>query len=178
MKKILSLILTVILLLALLPSNLFGISVFAVSKYEDLYYNIIDGEVYITQCTAYNKEEIIIPETIAGFPVTTIKENALKKLNGLKRVVIPNTVKIIELNAFYNCFNLESVNIPASVTYIGETAFKSCSYLASAVFEDANNWITVDEVFDPASLSDAAAASLILKEQDKSMTKINPDAQL
>lgn len=145
MKKVLSLILTVVLLLALLPSNLFGISVFAVSKYEDLYYTISDGEVYITQCTAYNKEEIIIPETIAGCPVTKIKENALNKLNGLKKVVIPNTVNTIELNAFYSCYNLESVNIPASVTYIGETAFDNCRSLKSITVDENNQVYSSDE---------------------------------
>lgn len=47
-------------------------------------------------------------------------------------LIIPNSVKKIESNAFYACRGLTSVTIPNSVTEIGDLAFACCSGLTSA----------------------------------------------
>ena len=39
---------------------------------------------------------------------------------------IPNSVKSIGNNAFWNCYNLSSIHIPNSVTSIGDNAFRYC----------------------------------------------------
>lgn len=44
-------------------------------------------------------------------------------------VTIPDGVKGIGDDAFYECSKLESIEIPDSVTYIGDNAFRRCSSL-------------------------------------------------
>ena len=44
---------------------------------------------------------------------------------------IPNSVKSIGNNAFWNCYNLSSIHIPNSVTSIGDNAFDFCYDLSS-----------------------------------------------
>lgn len=45
--------------------------------------------------------------------------------------VIPNTVQIIDIGAFYHCANLTSIFIPNSVKSIGSSAFDCCTGLTS-----------------------------------------------
>ena len=46
-----------------------------------------------------------------------------------KKIILPNTLKVIGSYAFYNCNNLESITIPDSVESIGGSAFYFCSSL-------------------------------------------------
>ena len=50
---------------------------------------------------------------------------------GTNSSVIPNTVKIIGVDAFNGCSGLSTINIPASVTEIRGNAFLNCTRLAS-----------------------------------------------
>ena len=50
---------------------------------------------------------------------------------GTNSSVIPNTVKIIDVDAFNGCSGLSTINIPASVTEIKDKAFLNCTGLAS-----------------------------------------------
>lgn len=50
---------------------------------------------------------------------------------GTNSSVIPNTVKIIDVDAFNGCSGLSTINIPASVTEIRDNAFLNCTGLAS-----------------------------------------------
>lgn len=50
---------------------------------------------------------------------------------GTNSSVIPNTVKIIGVDAFNGCSGLSTINIPASVTEIRGNAFLNCTGLAS-----------------------------------------------
>lgn len=51
--------------------------------------------------------------------------------------VIPNSVTIIGVNAFYACSGLTSVSIPNSVTSIGESAFSHCNRLTSVTIPNS-----------------------------------------
>ena len=66
---------------------------------------------------------LTIPETANGYTVVKIGKYALKNLNRMRSVTIPNTVTSIEEYAFENCNELTSLEIPASVTSIGAYAF-------------------------------------------------------
>ena len=48
--------------------------------------------------------------------------------------IIPNTVKRITSNAFYQCSNMRSVTIPESVRYIENNAFVGCTNLDTVYF--------------------------------------------
>ena len=61
----------------------------------------------------------------------------LKSLNGsflgsgIEEIVIPSSVKKIEMGVFQGCENLTRIEIPNSVTSIGKCAFSGCASLAS-----------------------------------------------
>ena len=95
-------------------------------------YEILNDEIQIRY---YNEEcgtDVIIPNKISGYPVTSLKGGVCydDELGGdfspfhdtLTSVKIPNTVTSIENGTF--CDNrLKSVEIPNSVTTIGKSAF-------------------------------------------------------
>ncbi len=80
-------------------------------------------------------DEIVIPETIDGYTVTSIGWNAFRNEKTIKSVRIPDTVTTIVNSAFSGCTALESVTIPG-VQYIDYGAFSGCTSLASVVIRD------------------------------------------
>lgn len=93
----------------------------------------------------FNAEELVIPETISGKPVTRIVSVAFSETNRfeadktgafyscytLSKVTIPDGLYEIGDYAFYGCKNLRTIEIPESVMHIGKSAFAMCSSLAS-----------------------------------------------
>ena len=71
--------------------------------------------------------DIVIPNQVTfngcNYTVTSIRYSAFEGCNGLKSVIIPNSVTYIGSSAFSDCNDLDSVYIPSSVTYIGSYAF-------------------------------------------------------
>jgi len=88
---------------------------------DDLTYEITNGEVTITDCDENASGELIIPDTIEGYPVTSIKAYA-----------------------FFFCNKLNSVKIPISVSDIGSCAFGSCSNLTSIEVKQNNAYYSSD----------------------------------
>lgn len=78
--------------------------------------------------------EINIPESIDGKPVVGITYLAFSGKNTIKKVTIPNSVKIIEARAFWKCESLESVSLGDGVETIGEGAFCDCPKIESIIF--------------------------------------------
>ena len=80
-------------------------------------------------------EELIVPETINGYPVTHIKNYFScgvfdrKENTTLKKVVLPDTIKYIGEQAFYKCTALEEINFPENLTTIDTKAFYECTSL-------------------------------------------------
>ena len=109
--------------------------------------------------------DIVIPSTVTyqgfTFKVITIAERAFHNNNyiewvkglasfavphytsptdnsSLTSVIIPNSVRLIEKEAFEGCTGLTTISIPNSVTTIGERAFSGCSGLESIVVAEDN----------------------------------------
>ena len=68
-------------------------------------------------------EEVIIPETYNGKPVTKIGDSAFCTKAEIKTVYIPGCVKTIGLSAFDGCYNLNNLTISEGVTEVGSFAF-------------------------------------------------------
>lgn len=71
---------------------------------------------------------LILPSTIKAIDV-----NGLKDCSGLTAIEIPPTVTFIGLYAFWGCTGLTTLKIPASVTYIETYAFYGCSGLMKLI---------------------------------------------
>ena len=92
------------------------------------------------------EETLVIPYkcTINGveYPVVEIEHQAFIFLKDdevfvgaatSRTVIIPNTIKSIGVDAFWNCSNLIEIIMPDSVTKINDTAFNGCNSLKSIV---------------------------------------------
>lgn len=116
-NKVLSLLLTAAMLLAVLP-----LGVWADSETGDFIYTLSNGEVTITRYTGEGGD-VVIPSEIEGYPVTTIGDDAFFSNTSITNVTIPYGVTSIGDFAFGGCSALTRVTIPDSVTNIDLHAF-------------------------------------------------------
>ena len=154
MKKILSLILALTVVLCALP---FGTVTVNAEISGDYIYSVSNGKATITGYKISIGRSITIPSTLGGYPVTSIGSSAFYNCS-LASVTIPNSVTSIGSSAFCDCCSLTSVTIPNSVTSIGSSAFGGCRSLTyvkigysvtsigSSVFNNCSSltYITVD----------------------------------
>lgn len=78
-------------------------------------------------------DEIYIPSTYNGIPVTEILDNGFENCNA-RKIIIPDSITRIGQYAFYFCSNLENIIIPNSVKSIGGVAFGECNNMIFAQF--------------------------------------------
>ncbi len=123
MKKSLSLILALILIISTLP-------VAAALNYNGfVYVDNGDGTCSITGYNDFYAEDVVIPSTINDLTVVSI--TGFRQKNSIRYVSIPETVQTIGDMAFYNCKKLYSVAIGTGVKTIGSKAFNGCVELTS-----------------------------------------------
>jgi hypothetical protein len=65
----------------------------------------------------------------AGNLVTTIATRAFANQPNIQRIILPESIKVIENYAFIGSANLADINLPNGLTTIGESAFSGCSQL-------------------------------------------------
>ncbi len=136
MKKLFSVILSVILIFSALPLGVFGLTASAaMENYYD--YEISNGEATITYCSDYISGDIVIPSSLGGYPVTSIGYGVFRYNSSITSVVLPQGLKSIRYSAFDNCSALTSVTIPDSVTSIDDWAFCDCTSLNTINFPDS-----------------------------------------
>lgn len=68
-----------------------------------------------------NLKSIVVPNSVKD-----IEEEAFK-YSGLRTVTLPNTITVIQKSTFEKCSKLENVEIPSSVTKIEDSAFAGCN---------------------------------------------------
>ena len=98
----------------------------------------------------YSKDKktlITVLNTIQGeFTISSgienIDKHALRGQSKMTSVTLPNTLKTIGGNAFYDCRSINSIHIPSSVTDIGSSCFTSCDKLNEIQIDKANNSIS------------------------------------
>ena len=93
-------------------------------------YIVENDEATITDCNNISGD-VVIPDTLGGYPVVEIGWYAFDDCVDLTSVSIPDSVETIYDGAFCRCKGLVSVKMPDSLTSIGEGAFSVCESLTS-----------------------------------------------
>ena len=71
------------------------------------------------------KGHIQVPEKLGGFKVTEIAGFAFSK-NICESISIPDSVTVIEGQAFHKCRNLKKIKLPAKLSKISYYMFQDC----------------------------------------------------
>ncbi len=122
----------------------------------------IDGGAKIVEPTFAVKGELIIPDTIGGYPVQIIGNHAFRDCTSLTSLIIPDGVKI-DKGAFSKCTGLKSVTFMGSayITYINGSDFTmsypfyGCENIDYITIKDLGKWCSGD-VWDPSVMFDYA----------------------
>ncbi len=85
--------------------------------------------------------ELVIPEEVAGYKVTSIDREAFYDYSSLTSVTIPEGVTDIGYYAFKGCSGLTSITIPEGVTRIKESVFADCSNLTNITIQKGVKYI-------------------------------------
>ena len=98
-------------------------------KYKNFTFEIgSDGNYKIVSYSDKTAEEVVIPESFKGIPVTEIGTKAFRE-SALVRIVIPDSIRVIGAQAFYKSVNLKEVSMGSNVESIGDHAFRECTAL-------------------------------------------------
>lgn len=111
------------------------------SRLYNFDYIVENGEITITGMFNSLQTELIVPEYIDGYKVTSIAASAFYNYTLLKTVSLPNSITSIGYQAFRGCTSLDSINIPTKLEELGTYAFYGCTSLTSVVFSNAINEI-------------------------------------
>ncbi len=94
------------------------------SDAEHFEYEIVSGCATITAYLA-DEEEISVPASLGGYPVTTIAKGAFEGLS-FKTLILPTTLRVIEDGGFAFCPNFDTLYIYDTFTGIKNEAFTRC----------------------------------------------------
>ena len=161
-------------------------------------YHIINNEIYIVGYTGEKSIKTIeIPEQIDDLPVVSLGLSGLKmdnpfnvimpdtirnidyfKNSNVERIVIPNQVKTIGINAFNGCSNLKEIIFGSNIQEIAYNAFNGCSSLENIVVaEDNLRYTSINNcLIDIANKKVVLGCKKSIIPSDGSITAIGDDA--
>ncbi|MDE6707674.1 MAG: leucine-rich repeat domain-containing protein [Oscillospiraceae bacterium] len=73
--------------------------------------------------------ELVITSQIGGYPVTEIAQYAFEASWNVTSITLPDTIEVINEQAFADCESLTKINIPEQVKSIKRGAFSNCMNL-------------------------------------------------
>jgi len=95
-----------------------------------------DGTAEITDYTG-TAETLTVPDTLDGYRVTSIGDDAFAYCRSLTNITLPDGVTSIGDDAFAYCRSLTNITLPDGVTSIGDDAFFYCDSLTSITLPDS-----------------------------------------
>lgn len=117
MKKLLSLVLAIAIIICAVPIGAFTFAVSAeeFEGTEGYYsYEVENEQATIIDVDSSISGNITIPSTLGGYPVTVINEQAFCDCYALESVVIPSSVTNIASQAFYNCASIKEIVVDSN----------------------------------------------------------------
>lgn len=132
-KTITHKLLSVLLAVGMIVNIIIIPQVQAATEYSssDFKYTVSNGEATIIDYIGAGKTEITIPNTLGGYPVTTIESNVFWGHHFITGITIGNNIRTIKSGAFEWCTKLQYVNLGSSVKEIDYAAFRNCDVLSS-----------------------------------------------
>ena len=106
------------------------------SSTDDFTYSREGSEITVLKYTGSNTD-VVIPSEIGGFPVRTIGSSFMNRNTDVKSVVVPNTVRLIDSYAFYECEHLELITLSKNLKSIKQKAFFGDKSLKSISLPDS-----------------------------------------
>ncbi len=130
MKKILSLILTflIILTFAGCGNKQASTKTDSDTNAKDYVYTDVKGEYIVLSLYKGTDKNVVIPGKIDGLPVKTIGSSCFAATE-IESVEIPDSVTEIFDSAFLRCKNLKKVTLSENLTAIAAKVFEGCSAL-------------------------------------------------
>jgi len=74
-------------------------------------YTVENGEATLKGCYTQPGKNIVIPESIDGYPVTSLGSKAFYNCKEICTITIPSSIEYIGKDAFYGCTAIEIVNV-------------------------------------------------------------------
>lgn len=145
MKKIISVFLSLLIIIGITAVGFSGSNLLHVhaEKSEVIHWNSYDytvknGEACIVKYydSEYRSEHQNIPDTLGGYPVTSIGVEAFAESNNVTTFVIPESVKSIGEMAFRHCENLTRVEIKGDLDLLDSSAFMVCKKLSTIILPE------------------------------------------
>lgn len=131
MKKLLSICLSILLIISVIPIGTFTASAATNGYYT---YTVSSDKATITDVKTAISGDVTIPSTLGGFSVTSIGDDAFYGCSSLTSVTIPDSVTSIGDEAFRGCYSLKSANFPGNIDIIPTTIFGNCTNLNRVYF--------------------------------------------
>ena len=117
--------------------------------------------------------DIVIPSRIDGYEVVSVANYAFQNNTNITSVVIPETVKIIDSNAFYGCTSLACIELSEGLKSIGKYSFYGCTALQSIAIPDGVEYIYENAFYSCVNLSELSLGEGLIEIGDLVFYKCN-----
>lgn len=162
MKKVLSLVLVIIMLLGAIPSTMANEAEETVGL-NFVTYKIKNGKAIVDWANRDQEGTVIIPDNVNGFPVTEIGEYAFTDCKYITEIVLPDSIEWIYGAAFKNCIRLEKINIPCKS--ISAPVFQNCQKLKEVVLGEKLSYL------HHGVFSDCKIEKLVIKNENITISR-------
>jgi len=125
---------------------------------QDFLYRIDERGVVIERYIG-RKKNLVVPESIDGYPIYKIDDTAFYEDEKLKKITLPNTLRIIGKEAFASS-SLETVILPESLLIIEDAAFADSSLKSVNIPESVS--VIGEEAFSGTEITSIIIPRLVL----------------
>lgn len=133
MKKLLSILLTITILLSVISISFINTGAL---EYGDFIYSMYSKKSIIINGYTGESTEVVIPEEIDGFPVVIFNSDMFNGNTEITKITIPGTISRIYGHSFSGCTALETVILNEGVQVISDYAFYNCKSLKNLYLPD------------------------------------------
>lgn len=114
-----------------------------------------------------NRKEVKVPSEIDGYPVNRIGKKAFMDCKQLESVELPDSVVLIEEEAFAGCERLAKINLPAELRHFKHGIFKNCTGLTEVEFPSSPYYISFETFQGCTSLKKVKLPERLVSLQNK-----------